>query len=1677
LEARQVLAAQPIITEFMAENNRALVDGDGNSSDWIELYNAGDQSLDLAGWHLTDDDADLDKWTFPGTTLDPGEFLVVFASGQLSGTYIDAGGSMHTNFRLDTGGGYLALVQPDAQTIASEFVNYPQQREDVAYGRSQVVTHTTVLASGASGKLLIPTAADDASIGSTWTGAAPFADGGWQDVALGVGFESDSLPPDNVNIAQGRPATASGPLWPGFPNPNLITDGNRLTFTHPATPVTSFSFTIDLGATKELDRINVVNRGDGCCTDRLSNYRVSVHADDDGEFGPVVWSANVRTDNSNSGVGGVDTLTAALDSNGQFAGRFLTIERIDTGAASYWPQIAEVEIYQLSGYLVAIVTDVESAMKNVSASAYVRVPFDVANPSIFDQLTLRMKDDDGFVAYLNGVEVARRNAPAGTPAYDAAATAQHIAAAFSEFKVPLSSLRAGGNVLAIHGLNFSAGDDDFLISPELVARSVATNTTGYLVDSTPGGPNGASVAGFVADTRFEGDPLVFHERGFYDVAFGVTLTTDTPGATIVYTTDGSIPTLAHGTQITPASASTPPSGTVHVATTTVLRVAGFKSGFQPTNVDTQSYLFLSDVLEQPANPPGVPATWSGGFVADYQMDPDVVNNPAYSDEIIDGLKSIPTMSLVFDPDDLWSATDGIYYYPERLGLEYERPVSIELINPDGTTMFQEDGGARIWGTGWRPHSSTPKHSFQLKFKAEYGDTKLRHPLFPDAPVNEFDDIILRSQGSRSWLDFRVGALERDATQYIHDAWARDTARAMGKIDGHATFVHLYLNGLYWGLYNPVERPTGNFGEAYFGGENDDYDVLSHRVGEPVVANEGDLVAWNQLLSLVDTGPGPASSAVYAQIQQLVDVDNLIDYMLINQYATNHDGPAGFAGNNMRLLRKREPNGQFRFYVWDMEYTFWTVTENSNINDVDAPATIGHIYQKLRENPEFRQRFADRAVMHLTGGGALTPDAAAARWQARADQLYTAIIGESARWGDYRRPTQPYTRDVEWAAELNRLMTQYFPQRTDILIGQLKAADLFPDTPAPQFSQDGGIIAPGFNLEMSVTAPPAFINTTVLSQGAPVRAIVPTSNALGQTWTQPGFSDFTGWVTGTSGVGYDKPNTGASFDTLIGTNIIVPAPPATPAASQAISVFTRYEFSLGATNPADIAALTLRMKYDDGFVAYLNGTEIVRCLAPLSPGGCTVATGPTTAPAYNTMAVGPFRTDTQAMVFQDINITAHKNLLVAGTNLLAIHGMNATAGSSDLLVLPELVVSVPDPGGPIGVPIYYTLDGTDPRLPGGTVSSAALAYQGPITLNGSTPVMARALQGSEWSGLSSAQFTVQLPLRITEVMYHPDNQTLEELARTPGGNVFYDDDDYEFIELLNVGTQPVQLAGVRFANGIELTLASGTLAPGEYGVVVRNQAAFENRYGTGRRVLGVYGGTVEDFGLQNNGERIVLVDAGGGAIHDFTYDDAGSWPADADGAGPSLVISDSAGNPSNWPDPLRWRASFEPGGSPGEKDRVQGDVNEDLHVDAADLVIVQMNLGTVGGAARGDGDLDGDGAVTRGDVALVARSFGRSFPPPLPAPAPSAPRAVLAAITTQNSSGIRRASRLDGQAVDRALRTGITRRPGRSESNLLISEPHMPPDSAGNQTAPNRAGVTTLRARRTQRTDGRLEFDS
>jgi hypothetical protein len=169
------------------------------------------------------------------------------------------------------------------------------------------------------------------------------------------------------------------------------------------------------------------------------------------------------------------------------------------------------------------------------------------------------------------------------------------------------------------------------------------------------------------------------------------------------------------------------------------------------------------------------------------------------------------------------------------------------------------------------------------------------------------------------------------------------------------------------------------------------------------------------------------------------------------------------------------------------------------------------------------------------------------------------------------------------------------------------------------------------------------------------------------------------------------------------------------------------------------------------------------------------------------------------------------------------------------------------------------------------------------------------------------------LRITEVMYNP-------IARPAGDPT--DNDEFEFIELKNIGDETLDLAFVSFVDGITFDFSSSnimSLAPGDFVVVVRNEAAFKSHYGMdlSSKIAGDYSGK-----LSNNGESISLVDFWNGTVAKFEYNDSRGWPLSADGGGHSLVALNSAlvgepGGSLNYGG--NWRASTYIGGSPGRDD--------------------------------------------------------------------------------------------------------------------------------------------------------------
>ncbi len=610
----------------------------------------------------------------------------------------------------------------------------------------------------------------------------------------------------------------------------------------------------------------------------------------------------------------------------------------------------------------------------------------------------------------------------------------------------------------------------------------------------------------------------------------------------------------------------------------------------------------------------------------------------------------------------------------------------------------------------------------------------------------------------------------------------------------------------------------------------------------------------------------------------------------------------------------------------------------------------------------------------------------------------------------------------------------------------------------------------------------------------VRYHVPVSNALGQAWTTLGFDDST-WSTGQTGLGFQN-QTGVATCPINPTgdyaSLLRTCVKPSLVASSATSIFARLQFTLDSLS--GITALTLQMKYDDAFIAYLNGVEVARMNVSGSPGWNTTSTSHANA---------------AVVAFEDFAIdvaSLQPGTLLAGDNVLSIHALNTNAVSNDMLMLPKLVAGRAGSSG-VGIPTaqvgnppiefgaievspasgiqdeeyielvnsgdaavdisgWHLTGGVEHVFKSGTVIPAGDSlYVSPNVASfrarttGPRGGQGLFVQGNYNGHLSNVGETIDLLaadgsvvatittpsmpsdaqrfLRVTEIHYHPADPTPDEVA-----SGFDDGDLFEFIELENVSdATTLHLAGVRFTNGISFTFGDVSLPPGGFVVLVSNAGAFAERYGS-IPVTGQYGGN-----LSNGGESLHLDDAEGGSIHDFAYDDTGvGWHPATDGSGPSLVIVDRRGAPANWDQGAAWRPSFETGGSPGQRDALLGDFDGDLDVDLADLTFLQGRLGTAGGATTATGDLTGDGVVDRSDVARLVRNYGRAYVAPLPSTSPFAASAIVKAaperMALPHATGLRahtRRTRPAASAVDAVLDMMDSRRDiGMSGSGSHIS---------------------------------------
>jgi hypothetical protein len=1135
-------------------------------------------------------------------------------------------------------------------------------------------------------------------------------------------------------------------------------------------------------------------------------------------------------------------------------------------------------------------------MRGKNTSVFVRIPFQIDDPAAVIGMTLKMKVDDGFVAYLNGEQVASDNAPAVLSYNASAVGSSEVADAdpFDSYMINFAGkLEAGTNILAFHGLNLSISNSDFLLYPVLEMSALDLNQplqAGYFETPTPGANN------FQVKSAAPSVDFSLLTQTFIS-SLSLTLTPVPPDATVRYTTNGTVPT----------EASTAYTGPLSIASTTQIRAKAFLPGSLDGRTHTEGYMKLS--ADAQALTSDLPIIIIENFGTGAPPESDSTTRKAYIMAIFEPKGVINPRSSALNLPDLvtrsgirkrGSSSSGWPKYQMSVEAWSETDYVENSINPLGL------GGEDDWilSARWEFDRALLRNDFiysisnqigryaaKTRFVELYNNTNggdvggtdyfgvytLMHKL-------DRDDDRIDVEG----LDATITS-EPDITGgYIFKKDRTDPGEPSFNVNGMGTLVHIYPDG----------GPDANKPNGYYITPTQKSWLVNH------------MNQINTALTSVN-GINPATGLHFSEY---IDVDSFIDHVLLNTLAMNVDwgrlsawmhkprggklrgGPIWDFDRNMGSEDGRDANplawdgsGDSSRSWFDSRYP-WYGRVLGFTGDGQTPNNT------VSSRPEYVQKAIDR-WFELRKGGFSTANMHATI-DGLADQIREAQVRNFVRWSDRLPNGGTYSGgDSSWEGEITH-MKGWLQARANWIDGQ------FPDIPT--FSNNGGIVAPGFQLTMNALAGPIYYTTdgsdprnpdgtiaanAIPFEGGPVdnqildadassRYFVPLDDSLGATWTAAGFDDST-WTSATGGVGFETAGSGFFADVTV--NI---SPEMRNISS---SCFHRYVFNF--TNKDSVNSLLLEVKNDDGFVAYLNGTKLVSRRAP-DP--VLVASLATATPGDAVVIAG----------YESIDVSAFKSALVNGNNVLAIHGLNQSKSGSDYLVRAKLLINETVTANPV------TLS-----------SSSQVTARTQGTNMWSAPMVANFLIGSEYASASN--------LVVSEIMYNPVDPTQAEIDAG-----FLDKDDFEYIELMNAGSEVVDLLEVRATAGFQfdfaLDAAFSTLMPGARALIVANIAAFQMRYGHGADSM--IAGTFQALtGLSNSGELITLTGIGDSLIRSFSFDDESPWPVAADGGGYSLVLV----SPASVPDhglAASWRASVLPGGNPGAGDATvfagDGGVDED-----------------------------------------------------------------------------------------------------------------------------------------------------
>jgi len=723
---------------------------------------------------------------------------------------------------------------------------------------------------------------------------------------------------------------------------------------------------------------------------------------------------------------------------------------------------------------------------------------------------------------------------------------------------------------------------------------------------------------------------------------------------------------------------------------------------------------------------------------------------------------------------------------------------------------------------------------------------------------------------------------------------------------------------------------------------------------------------DDLQALID-GLDLNGAALDHYIRDNLDIPKTINMLAANSVIRNID----MHSKNWYLYRDTGKTDEWAILPWDLDLSQGRVWNSENTYFDNQVYTNGlvvtgnsiRLVSHLFNNPETRSMLMRR--IRTLSDQFLQPESTplAERWYERRLDELAVLIDDSTmlksdaqrdfeKWGSWVQGNGsqvPFTStnlDVESMAEaIVRWKTEYLPGRRNEIYNNQTVGN-GGEIPTPQF---------GFPSQIC----------PLIQAGDPAFSFVPSDGNLAFTWTgSPANEPFdtSSWIYGTTGIGYERT---FGYDALIGTNVNTEM-------RANNSIYIRVPFEVD--DPSTIDTLELHMQWDDGFVAFLNGTLLTAQNSPAQL-------------AWNSPALDASH-EANAASFDIYEVSSKISALVPGLNILAIQGLNQDTGSSDFIIRPELYAGATTNGMPsepklefgtiefsptsgnqdeefieIDNPFSLAIDISNWQITGGIGHTFAAGTVIPPngTLHLSPDVKAfRARPNSPTGGeghfiqgdfkghlssfsetlnlldaqgnlLTTATYTgnpsdAQLYLVVSEIMYHPTGDGLAE-----------------YVELVNVSPGiTLDLTGVRFVEGVAFDFTGAaitSLAPGQRVLIVANLAAFTATHGHSHPVAGIFANSSR---LENSGETLKLEDARNGTISEFRYHNDAPWPTQGE-IGFSMILKETTAIPD--PSlPENWRASTRPSGNPGSSDSVPypidplGDTNGNGTIDLTDYAL-------------------------------------------------------------------------------------------------------------------------------------------